>query len=65
MIKKLFKFVFKFFLWFIGLTVLGVLIYKFVPVPYTPLMAIRSIEGDKNYESRHDWVPMDEISLNL
>ena len=65
MIKKIFKFIFKFFLWFIGLTVLWVLIYKFVPVPYTPLMAIRSIEGDKNYETRHDWVSIDEISPNL
>ncbi len=65
MIKKLFKFIFKLILWFIGLTVLWVLIYKFVPVPYTPLMAIRSMEGDKNYETRHDWVPIEEISPYL
>ncbi|MCB0454279.1 MAG: monofunctional biosynthetic peptidoglycan transglycosylase [Aequorivita sp.] len=65
MIKKLFKFIFKFFLWFIGLTVLWVLIYKFVPVPYTPLMAIRAMEGDENYQTRHDWVPIDEISPYL
>lgn len=65
MIKKLFKFIFKFFLWFIGLTVLWVLVYKFVPVPYTPLMAIRSIEGDAKYETRHDWVPIEEISQYL
>lgn len=65
MIKKLFKFIFKIFLWFIGLTVLWVLVYKFVPVPYTPLMVIRSIEGDAKYESRHDWVPMEDISQNL
>jgi monofunctional biosynthetic peptidoglycan transglycosylase len=65
MIKKLFKFIFKFFLWFFGLTVLWVLLYKFVPVPFTPLMAIRSLEGDKDYETRHDWVPIDEISPYL
>lgn len=65
MIKKLLKFIFKFFLWFIGLTVLWVLVYKFVPVPYTALMAIRSIEGDAKYETRHDWVPIEEISPNL
>jgi len=65
MIKKLFKFIFKLILWFIGLTVLWILIYKFVPVPYTPLMAIRSMEGDKNYETRHDWVPIEEISPYL
>lgn len=65
MIKKIFKFLLKLFLWFIALTVLWVLIYKFVPVPYTPLMAIRTIEGDKNYETHHHWVPLDEISPNL
>ncbi|QAA82256.1 monofunctional biosynthetic peptidoglycan transglycosylase [Aequorivita sp. H23M31] len=65
MIKKLFRFLFKLFLWFIGLTVLWVLIYKFVPVPYTPLMAIRAIEGDSKYETRHQWVPIEEISPNL
>ena len=65
MIKKIFKFIFKFFLWFIGLTVLWVVIYKFVPVPYTPLMAIRSIEGDSKYQTRHDWVPIEEISPYL
>lgn len=65
MIKKLFKFLLKLFLWFIGLTVFWVLLYKFVPVPYTPLMAIRSIEGDANYKTRHDWVPIEEISPYL
>ncbi|MDN3723043.1 monofunctional biosynthetic peptidoglycan transglycosylase [Aequorivita sp. SDUM287046] len=65
MIKKIFKFFFKFFLWFIGLSVLWVLLYKFVPVPYTPLMAIRAIEGDENYVTHHDWVPIEEISPYL
>src|SRR5690554_1069096 len=65
MIKKIFKFLLKLFLWFIGLSVLWVLIYKFVPVPYTPLMAIRAIEGDEKYKTRHDWVPIEEISPYL
>ncbi len=65
MIKKIFKFLLKLLLWFIGLSVLWVLIYKFVPVPYTPLMAIRSIEGDEKYQTRHDWVPIEEISPYL
>lgn len=65
MVKKLFKFILKFLLWFVGLTVLWVLLYKFVPVPYSPLMAIRSAEGDSNYEIRHKWVPINEISPYL
>lgn len=65
MIKKLFKFIIKLFLWFIGLSVFWVLLYKYVPVPYTPLMAIRAIDGDKEYQTRHDWVPIEEISPYL
>lgn len=65
MTMKALKFIFKFFLWFIGITVLWVLVYKFVPVPYTALMAIRSIEGGPGYATRHKWIPIEEISPNL
>jgi len=65
LIKKLLKFIFKLMLWFVGLTVLWVLVYKFVPVPYTPLMAIRSIEGDDQFKLSHKWVPMEKISPHL
>ena len=65
MIKKLFKFLLKLLLWFLGLTILWVLIYKFVPVPYTPLMAIRAMEGGEKYTTQHDWVPIEDISPYL
>jgi monofunctional biosynthetic peptidoglycan transglycosylase len=63
--KRIFKFFIKAFLWFVALTVLWVLLYKFVPVPYTSLMAIRYFNGDSNYEAKHNWVPLEEISPNL
>lgn len=65
MIKKLFKFIFKIFLWFIGLSVFFVLLFKFVPIFYTPLMAIRSFEGDKDYNTKHTWKSIDQISPSL
>jgi monofunctional biosynthetic peptidoglycan transglycosylase len=65
MIKKLLKFILKLFLGFIALTVFWVLLYKFVPVPYTPLMAIRSLEGTEGNQTQHDWVSIDEISPYL
>ncbi len=43
-----------------------VLLFRFVPVPVTPLMVIRSIGSvfDKNLIGiQKDWVPLDEISL--
>jgi len=36
-----------------------------VPVAFTPLMAIRYINGSTDYESRHDWIPIEQISPNL
>lgn len=68
MIKKIFRFLFKFFLWFLGISVFLVLIFKFVPVPFTPLMAIRAIEHKtegKPMICSHRWVPLEEISPNL
>jgi monofunctional biosynthetic peptidoglycan transglycosylase len=56
------------FLWFNGINFLIVLLFKFVPVPFTPLMGIRAMEHKKEGRDMicsHDWVPIDEISLNL
>jgi monofunctional biosynthetic peptidoglycan transglycosylase len=52
-------------MWFGVLSILWVLFYKFVPVAYTPLMAIRYTNGSSDYESRHYWMPIEEISPNL
>ncbi len=54
--------------WFFGLSIVSVIIFKFVPVPFTPLMVIRVIEnklaGKEIYFS-HDWEPIEHISTNL
>lgn len=58
----------KLILWFFGLSLLSVVFFKFVPVPFTPLMIIRAIEnktaGKPVYFS-HDWEPLENISVNL
>jgi monofunctional biosynthetic peptidoglycan transglycosylase len=63
--KRVFRLFFKLFLWFGALSILWVVFYKFVPVVYTPLMAIRSINGNADYETKHHWVPIEEISKSL
>jgi monofunctional biosynthetic peptidoglycan transglycosylase len=66
--QKLKRFVWKFMLWFFGISILSVIIFKWVPVPFTPLMITRAIEqklDGKEMTCNHDWVPIDEISLNL
>ena len=65
---KLTRFLVKTFLWFIGLSIFFVVVFKFIPVPFTPLMVIRAIEhkldGNENHFS-HDWEPIENISINL
>jgi len=63
--KRISKFLLKLLLWFVVLSVVWVVIYKYVPVPYTPLMVIRSFNGDEKYSTKHQWKPIDEISKNL
>lgn len=67
-IRKATRFLFKAILWFLGLSIFFVVLYKFVPVPFTPLMVFRVVEnkfaGKQIYFS-HDWEPIENISTNL
>jgi monofunctional biosynthetic peptidoglycan transglycosylase len=60
------KFLWKSALWFFGLSIGLVILYRFVPVPITPLMLIRLVEQglDPKKELRlvKDWVPISEMS---
>lgn len=54
--------------WFLVLSVLSVIVFRFVPVPFTPLMVTRAIENisnDRELEFSHDWTCIDDISPNL
>lgn len=53
---------------FFGSTILVVVLYRFVPVYYTPLMFIRSFQQIANGEPlkmHHHWVSMDRISPHM
>ena len=54
-------------LWFVGLTLSWVLLLKWVPVYYTPLMAVRTYQNwsDSTYHTYKRWRPMEKISPNL
>ena len=68
MIKKTIKLILKICLWAFMLSILLVIVLKWIPVPFTPLMAIRSIEQksqDQNIICKHDWVSIDNISKNI
>jgi monofunctional biosynthetic peptidoglycan transglycosylase len=68
MIKRILKFIVKIILWFILLSFVWVLIYKWAPVPVTPLMMIRYVEQKNEGQKqrwKHDWTSLDQISRNV
>lgn len=64
MIKRIFRFIFKILLGLFLFSILIVVVYKFVPVPFTPLMAIRYFENPDE-KVKHNWVPIEDISRHL
>lgn len=63
-----FRLLIKLLIAFLASTILMVLLYRVVPVYFTPLMAIRMAEQLASGESlaiHHSWVPLEEISPNL
>ena len=66
--KVIWRFLWKSLLWFLVFSIGLTILYRFVPVPITPLMVIRLMEqaNDDKKEMRlvKDWVPMSEISKN-
>lgn len=68
MIRKLLRFIKKIILYFFLVSILSVIVLRFVPIYFTPLMGIRIIEqiGDKKKPKLlHTWVGYDDISDNM
>lgn len=63
--SRVVRFFAKIILWFVIVTVALVVVYKWVPVPITPLMVIRYFEKDSPKILKHDWEPVENISKNL
>jgi len=66
--SKIFRFLFKCMLWYFGISIFLVIAFKWIPVPFTPLMLIRNIENKidkKEVKCEHDWVPIEDISINM
>jgi monofunctional biosynthetic peptidoglycan transglycosylase len=66
--RKILRWIWKAMLWFFGLSILSVIIFKWLPIPFTPLMVTRIIEfklEGKDAIYSHKWVPLEDISPNL
>lgn len=65
MLKRIFRILFKACLWFIAISIVSVIFFRFVPIPVTPLMLIRCVEqkwDGKEMKLKKDWVPLEKIS---
>lgn len=65
MLKKIFRVLLKTALWFIAISIISVILFRFIPIPVTPLMLIRCVEqksDGKEMKLKKDWVSLDEIS---
>lgn len=68
MIRKLFRMILKIAFLFFAISVISVIVLRYLPVYCTPLMGIRLIEQIKDKKSpklHHTWVAYDQISDNL
>ncbi len=67
--RRLLRFVGKLILWFFALTIGFTLLFKFVAVPFTPLMLIRlweqTTDPDKEVKLKKKWVGIDAISKHM
>ncbi|REJ81187.1 MAG: monofunctional biosynthetic peptidoglycan transglycosylase [Bacteroidetes bacterium] len=66
--KKVFRFFLKSVLWFIAFSVFSVILFRFVPIPVTPLMIIRSsqqIFSGRELMLEKDWQPLEKISAAM
>lgn len=66
--KKILKFIGKLILYFFGISIGLVILFKFVPVPFTPLMFIRTIEQIASNDKvvwKRDWISIDEMGTSI
>lgn len=67
-LSKIWTIIWKTFLTFVILSVVSVVVYRWLPVPVTPLMLIRDVEqlsDGSGVVHKHDWVSLEEISPKL
>ena len=68
LVRKIWRIFWKTTMWFFIVSIGLTIIYRFVPVPITPLMVIRLVEQtfdpEKKVRLYKDWVPISEISRN-
>ena len=68
LLRKIFRILLRIVIAFLIITVGSTLLYRWLPVPITPLMLIRCVEQKQDGKSmtlKHDWVKLEDISPKL
>src|SRR3990172_3885161 len=67
--KKLWRIFLKICLWFFILSIVSVILFRWIPIPVTPLMLIRcveqSVDDNRDVKLKKEWVSLEEISPQL
>ena len=66
--RRVFRIIFRIILWFFILSIGSTIIFRWVPVPFTPLMIKRCVEqkmDGKPMKLQKDWVALDEITPHM
>jgi monofunctional biosynthetic peptidoglycan transglycosylase len=67
-IKKALRIIWKTIVWFFIISIVTTIVFRWVPIPVTPLMLIRCVEqkmDGKEMKLKKDWEPLEKISPNL
>jgi len=67
-LRKILNFIWRAIVCFVVVSILSVILFRWVPVPVTPLMLIRCVEqkmDGKKMHLEHDWEPFENITPKL
>lgn len=67
-LQKFFFFILTVLKWFFILSIFSVILFRFIPIPFTPLMLQRCVEqfmSDKPIKLKKDWVSFEELPNHL
>ena len=68
-LKSFFRFTVKFLKWFFIISIVSVILFRWIPVPITPFMILQCIEQmideKREVKLKKNWVSIEEISPNL
>lgn len=68
LLRRIWRICWKSCLWFIGLSVFSVILFRWVPIPVTPLMLVRCMEqkmDGKEVKLDKRWTPLEKLSPHL